>query len=223
MAELIHRMPEPERLGSRLQALAMIDAIHGGSYPKYSFQAAWREGITVGGMDNGGGDEFTAVFAPAGVLLFGFDHESPISPWSNEDHDYWPGLTDGLPAELSGYLDDPAFITEAHADATFISWWTPACGAWACGQATMPAEDPQADGANWMLGLVLDFSILGLTDHVHNYWDNRAARAPAIQDILDGRPLTGDLIFGIKPDADVAAVRASAATIGYPCQGGSTD
>ncbi|MYQ77745.1 MULTISPECIES: hypothetical protein [unclassified Streptomyces] len=105
-------LPAPEELRVHLKALATLDATIGDDplFVCYTFDTAWDPGEEVALMNNGSGDDFSVHFTPAGVLIRGFDHESAMSPYVNEE--VWPGLIDEVPASLSPILHNPAFCDE---------------------------------------------------------------------------------------------------------------
>ncbi|MEV6685083.1 hypothetical protein AB0N28_07050 [Streptomyces sp. NPDC051130] len=74
-------LPDPAVLLARCRALALLDTILAADAPTYSFFSEWREGVDLARMDNGSGDQYAIVFDPAGVFLYGFDHESDATPW----------------------------------------------------------------------------------------------------------------------------------------------
>ncbi|GGV05405.1 hypothetical protein GCM10010502_70370 [Kitasatospora aureofaciens] len=63
-------------------------------------------------MRNGSGDEYSIVFAPAGVYLRGFDHESPMSPYAEDG--VWPGVVDSVHEESGRASRNPRSTTTAY-------------------------------------------------------------------------------------------------------------
>jgi hypothetical protein len=87
----LSKLPDIPSLRRLTRALAMLDAILSPEweYRHYSFDAHWAEGETMASMRNGSGDEWFALFCPAGAVLKGLAHESaffqpnfPISEFS---------------------------------------------------------------------------------------------------------------------------------------------
>ncbi|WP_234421977.1 hypothetical protein [Streptomyces sp. CB00316] len=111
-------MPDPDVLRARCRALALLDAILDADAPTHSFVSDWREGIDLAFMDNGSGDQYAVVFDPAGVFLYGFDHESDATPWREWPRAHWPGLLDGLPPSLAHYPAAPEFQFEDRTSST---------------------------------------------------------------------------------------------------------
>ncbi|MEV6263306.1 hypothetical protein AB0M42_21495 [Streptomyces sp. NPDC051784] len=78
-------------------------------YCHYTFDATWGTCEEAALMENGSGDDFSVLFASAGVLIRGFDHESAMSPYGRDDEQAWPGVIDEVPAALRPLLDEPVF------------------------------------------------------------------------------------------------------------------
>ncbi|MBB1255127.1 hypothetical protein [Streptomyces alkaliterrae] len=149
--DLVKVLPGPDVLLARCRAYAALDAELGGEWPYHRFQPRDAEGVAVAEWESGGGDEYRVVFDPAGVLLIGFDHESPATPWRVEPRAHWPGLLDGVPAALAHHLTDPAFLFDGFLDATVCVWREAGAAAWSCGPVLFDGyDDADADGADWL-------------------------------------------------------------------------
>nr|WP_327070852.1 MULTISPECIES: hypothetical protein [unclassified Kitasatospora] len=99
-------LPEPDALRDHCRALAVLDAILSPDWEArhYSFDSRWSPTEQLASMRNGSGDEYSIVFAPAGVYIRGFDHESPMSPYAADGG--WPGAE----ATLADLAEDIAEI-----------------------------------------------------------------------------------------------------------------
>ncbi|MEF9926545.1 MAG: hypothetical protein RR804_01820, partial [Massilia sp.] len=117
-------LPAPNKLKRIMQSLAMLDAIleEDWEYRYFSFDARWSPATQMGSMRNGQGDDLFAVFDPAGCFIRGFDHESPMSPWTSHPAKIWPGVLEHVPPQFSSSLMEPAF----HMDDTTFCIWFPA-------------------------------------------------------------------------------------------------
>src|SRR4051794_29115430 len=108
----LSNMPDIENLERLTQSLAMLDAIISPEweYRYFSFNAEWGTslGERMASMRNGSGDEYFLLFAGAGAILKGFDHESPMSSWTGIPPSVWPGVVDHVPEEFSAFLAEPA-------------------------------------------------------------------------------------------------------------------
>jgi hypothetical protein len=213
--DLVAALPEPAVLLERCRAYAVLDAALGQdpAYRYHSFAPAWREGVALAGMDNGGGDQAGIVFDPAGVFLYGFDHECDATPWREEPRAHWPGLLDGLPESLAHYAVEPAFLFDGFFDATVCAWRETGDTAWRCGPVAF--EDDETDGADFLFDLLLDGSADGYADWARDYFELSVDRG-AVARVLSGAPLTPATVAALNPAADFAAVSAEAARLGFP-------
>lgn len=115
--ELITVLPDVPVLRDRCRALAALDAVmgrRGGSY--FDYDPAWGPGVEAALMTNGAGDEYTILFTPDGVFGRGFDHESWMSPYTNDDMALWPGLVDTLPEVFRPLLAEAGLLRRRGAD-----------------------------------------------------------------------------------------------------------
>ena len=114
-------LPDIPTLRALSQSLALLDAIlePDWEYRYYSFNVHWDAQQALASMRDGQGDSYFAWFNPQGVVLKGFAHESPMSPWRVNPPEIWPGVLDGFPLQFSGILSEPAFILE---ETTFCIW-----------------------------------------------------------------------------------------------------
>ena len=112
----------------------------------FTFNSAWSDGIQVATYENGGGDDLVIVFSDDSILIKGFDHESEVSPYAQEEYGVWPGMYDGAPEKLLSILDDEAFEKE---DVTFCYWREGETGKWR--QGPVKFNDEGDDGSSWLL------------------------------------------------------------------------
>ncbi|BFH59492.1 hypothetical protein [Paenibacillus azoreducens] len=56
-------------------------------------------------IDNGAGDHLIMLFSVEGSIIKGFDHESQLSPYAQDEHKVWPGIYDNVPSELLSHLE----------------------------------------------------------------------------------------------------------------------
>lgn len=108
-------------------------------------------------IDNGSGDHLYALFSAHGAILKGFDHESCLSPYQNEDDQLADGIYDNVPSELLALLDEE---TEKN-DVTFCLWQLPGHTDWHKSQVALPdacwqEEEQQSDdgGQALLLGYI---------------------------------------------------------------------
>lgn len=157
-------LPEPASAWRTCVALAALARLYGEEEHRFALVAS--PDFSHFHLADGGGLELDAVFSRSGVLIRGFDHESPMSPWMTEDGRSWPGLYDELPPGLVPFVTDPARLGERGdrfpgrvagveatlAPTTFATWWER--GAWQCGRLTFPPFGPHVtDGAAYLFDL----------------------------------------------------------------------
>ncbi|MFJ9608490.1 hypothetical protein ACIRS1_19355 [Kitasatospora sp. NPDC101176] len=213
--DLVATLPRPHELRARCRAVALLDAIVSVPYaPGHTFTVDWRPGVDLAFMDNGSGDQYAVVFDPAGVFLYGFDHESDATPWRAEDRAHWPGLLDGLPASLAPYAQAEEFLFDGFFDATVCAWYETGSTTWRCG----PVEfaDGDTDGADWLFDLLTATDGAGAftayaEDHHEHTVDKEAVAA-----VLEGAPLDDRTLTALSSHADFATIALRARALGYP-------
>ncbi|MFJ4710868.1 hypothetical protein [Streptomyces sp. NPDC088785] len=197
-------LPDPENLRIRVRALAVLDATISDDpqFCRYSYSTARGPGEEVALMDNGSGDDFSVHFTPAGVLIRGFDHESPMSPYTTDDEQVWPGVVDDVPASLAPLLAGPAFHDE-DIDAprvTVCLWRETGDTVWHTGSAIdfPPGSDP--DGSGFLFRLLTDRSPETVRADFQDYYE-RPVPLDAVRHVLAGRPLTPAIAAALNPNA----------------------
>lgn len=213
--DLAARLPEPNALRASCRAFGVLDAVFNLRYPKYLFTAAWQQGVDLARMENGGGDHWNIVFEPAGVFLYGFDHESEATPWRDEPRAHWPGLLDGLPASLARWPKEDAFQFEDFFDATVCIWREAADTAWSCGPVEFDGHAGATDGSGWMFDDVAEGTAEAYLDHAESYF-GRTIDAEAVGAVMAGEPLSSALVRALNADADFGAVTEVARRAGHP-------
>jgi hypothetical protein len=214
--DLISRLPDPEALRARCRAFAVLDVCFAGFMSTYSFQPGWAPGVDLASMDNGGGDLFRVVFGPAGVFLYGFDHESEATPWRDDGREHWPGLLDGLPDSLAGWTREPAFQFMDFFDATVCAWREAADDAWRCGPVEFDGIVADPDGAEYLFQEVADGSAEVFAAYAAQNYE-RDVDVEAVRAILGGAVLTPEIVAALNPAAvPFATVAKAAAAMGYP-------
>ncbi|WP_333732120.1 hypothetical protein [Streptomyces sp. IBSBF 3010] len=194
-------LPAPEELRAHLRALAVLDATIGDDplFVCYTFDTAWGPGEEVALMNNGSGDDFSVHFTPAGVLIRGFDHESAMSPYVNEE--VWPGLIDDVPASLSPILHDPAF-REEDIDVPRVTaclWQETGDTLWHTGTSlAFPADNADPDGSGSLFLLLTDRSPEAVQAYFADYYE-RPVPLEAIRHVLAGLPLTPAVTKALNP------------------------
>jgi hypothetical protein len=209
-------LPAPDELERRCQALAVLDAILSPEprWRYFTFDAAFAPGERVAMMDSATGDEWLIWFSPQGVVIRGFDHESPVSPWRREPVEPWPGLFDGLPEKLR---HGPRLEIDGVESITFCLWWDLANPGWRAGVVTQPdAEYADPDGSEGLLAELGDPA--AYQTHAQEVYE-RVVPLDVIERVFAHQPLTEGLIRAVDPAADTVVALATARAVGYPVAG----
>lgn len=70
-------------------------------------------------VDNGTGDHIYFLFSKNGTIIKGFDHESELSSYANEEEKIADGIYDSVTPELMKLLEDGSVERD---DVTFCIW-----------------------------------------------------------------------------------------------------
>ncbi|MGL4695430.1 hypothetical protein [Enterococcus larvae] len=116
------------------------------AYRIYEWIPKWTDELSFGKIDNGSGDELVAVFGPEDCIVKGFDHESALSPYAQEEYKIYAGIYDQTPKNLLERLTDPAIEYE---HVTFC-FWQEAREEWKKGATVIP--EGADDGEEFLTG-----------------------------------------------------------------------
>lgn len=212
--ELIRVLPDVPVLRDRCRALAALEVLMGGRYGRYyDYDPAWGPGVEAALMNNGSGDEYAILFTPDGVFGRGFDHESWMSPYTNEDMALWPGLVDTLPEVFRPQLEEPAFCDEHVQVATVVFWRETADTAWRAGPVEIPTDAD--DGTGHLFRVLAAGTPDAYADFAERYYE-REIDLDAVRHVFALRPLTEAVVKALNPGADLAGVAKAVAGTGYP-------
>ncbi|MFJ2865977.1 hypothetical protein [Kitasatospora sp. NPDC087314] len=218
IVDIARALPDVEALRRHCIALAAFDIIR---EPKnawareHSFDARWRPGLAAAVME-GSGDGYFIGFCDQGALLIGFDHESPMSPYSSDPMQTWPGILDDVPNGLSWILSEiPEFLDDDAVLATSCTWRTSSGLSWNTGsRLRFPSDHDNPDGAAVILDELTQFEPgfhvlrLGL--------DSTSEVAAAVRGVLDLAGPVERFAAVLNPGCDVASVTSELHSIGYP-------
>ncbi len=205
-------LPDVEGLRKLTQSLAMLDAIMSPEwqYRYYSFNSKWYQGEMMASMSNGSGDGYFLLFDSHGAIMKGFDHESPMSPWSNDDEKLWPGIFDAVPEEFQSFLSEPAFSIQ---DSTFCIWRKYIDSSWQVGTIDYPVED-DPDGSEWMLS-ILDCKPSTYREFAESYYE-KPLDLDAVERIYRHEPLTNEIVARLNDEITLESLTADIEQIAYP-------
>ncbi len=116
---------------------------------RYQYKQSWSPGVDFASFSNGGGDDIFVLSSSDGVIVKGFDHESDVTPYGNDDHRPWPGMFDGVPDTLLKLLEDEAVAKD---DVTFLQWLPSGQTEWQRGSVSFP--NSESDGTEWLLEML---------------------------------------------------------------------
>ena len=211
--EVIQRLPDVPTVRRISRALAVLDLILNDdqdilSY--FSFDARWSETEEAALMRDGSGNEYSIVFSPDGAFAYGFDHESPLSPYAN-NHKPWPGLLDGVPEVFHSARDEPAFRDGEVPRATVCFWRTTDDTAWRCG----PVKDAKADGADRLFEVIAAGRPEAYLTFAEDYYEV-ALDLEAIRHVYALMPLTEYVVTSLNRQRRLTDLADGIAEIGYP-------
>ncbi len=211
--DVIQRLPDLRTVRRVSRALAVLDLVldDDPSMRYRAFDARWSETEESALMRDGSGNEYSIVFSPDGAFAYGFDHESPMSPYVN-DMQTWPGLLDGVPEAFHSARDDKAFRDPLGAPrATVCFWRTTDDDAWRCG----PVEGADKDGAGYLFELLADGRPEAYLTFAEDYYEKALDLEP-IRHVYALMPLTEYVVTSLNPDRRLADLKDEVAEIGYP-------
>jgi hypothetical protein len=210
--EVIRRLPDIGTVRRVSRALAVLDLVlnEDESTRYYEFDARWSETEEAALMRDGSGDEYSIVFSPDGAFAYGFDHESPMSPYVN-GRELWPGLLDGAPEVFHAARDDKAFSDDGVPRATVCFWRTTDDPVWRSG----PVENADRDGADWLFELVADGRPEAYLTFAEEYYEV-ALDLDAIRHVYALMPLTEYVVTSLNRQRRLRDLSDGIAEIGYP-------
>jgi hypothetical protein len=208
-------LPDPDTLRDHCRALAMLDAILSPDWSSryYSFDARWSATEELGSMRNGSGDEYSIVFTPAGVYVRGFDHESPMSPYAEDE--VWPGVVDFVPEEFRSCVEEPAFSDDGVPRVTACLWRRTTDEGWQTGEIEFPEGHGDPDGADWLFRLLADRSPEAYASFAGDYYEV-LVDMDAVRHVYALRPLTDEVVRALNTERTLADLAEDIAEIGYP-------
>jgi hypothetical protein len=217
MAESV-RFLKPSDLRGTVRGLAIMAALFDRSRD-CRFRPDPPTGCDVGTWGDPAGNHCHFLFPPAGAVVLGFDHESPMSPHAfasgPDDFRPWPGVYDELPERFAELVrKNPFGESFDPAEVTFCLWNRSDGLDWKKGSIQYPGRvtgDP--DGSGYILG-----RFRGYFDHFDNEMNElygRSFDADTLFQVFSDEPLSPDDLRRLKPDLDAAAARELLREIGW--------
>lgn len=192
------RLAEPDVLKRRLLTLAALDVIlcEEDWLRYHRFDPQWAQDVSLATIDNGAGDDLFILFAPEGVIMKGFDHESALSPHALGDDDVFSGIYDQTPLQLLALLEDEAFEQEY---VTFCIWRESSDTDWQMGDVKIP--EGEEDGSDFLLGTIFETAEI-YADWAQTYYDMQIP-VEIVRQIYDGSAITEAIIQSLNPYRNV--------------------
>ncbi|MEK3786380.1 hypothetical protein [Paenibacillus sp. FSL K6-1230] len=208
MIALADEVINPKELQTNLRVLALLDIILCDEewLRYYTYEPAWAEGVSLAKVDDGSGNHMYVIFAPEGTIIKGFDHESELSPHAQEEYGVWPGMYDGMPAELMQHLQDDALEPE---EVTFCYWRLVEAANWSAGPVIVP--EGIDSGASWLLSTMYD-TPEAYVDWANDYYELEL-EAEDVRDVFEGQVITEELITRLNPERDQEEALAELAAL----------
>ncbi|MFB7957646.1 hypothetical protein [Streptomyces sp. NPDC056045] len=208
-------LPAPGPLRARARVLTLLEAAFGSRWPRYSHAAADGSGFEHFWYENGGGDDYHVFLGPSTAFLRAFDHESWMSPYSEDE--LCPGLLDGLPEDLTPLTrlenDEPKF------PALTLALWHDGT-AWRHGDPR-PGDGREPELTSWMLAPLVSFTPDALTKHFGHYY-SRPVDTGVLEALVAGAPVDRDLVERLAPGTAWEPVEKLARRLDAPARCGGS-
>jgi hypothetical protein len=211
--DVIQRMPDLRTVERVSRALAVLDLVlnEDESTRYFAFDGRWSATEEAALMRDGSGNEYSIVFSGEGAFGYGFDHESPMSPYVNGMR-AWPGLIDGVPEVFHGARDDKAFWDPMGAPRATVAFWrTAADTEWRCG----PVEGVDKDGADELFEVIADGRPEAYLTFAEDYYEIALDLEP-IRHVYALMPLTEYVVTSLNRQRRLSELSEGIAEIGYP-------
>ncbi len=157
---------------------------------------------------NGVGDHLIMLFSSDGCIIKGFDHESQLSPYAQDEHKVWPGIYDNVPNELLSLLEHEGIEKE---DVTFCIWRKNSDPTWQKGKVKLP--NGADDGSSFLLGTIYQTP----EDFVQFAEDYFELELPieVVEQIYEGIPVTVEMIQRLNPECAAEEVYRELESLGF--------
>lgn len=210
----LHLLPDVAPLRRTCQAIAVLDAVLSPDpqFRYYAFDHAWAPDRHLAAMRNDSGDEWFVLFSPAGAVLKGFVPDAIMAGPVHREGKPWPGVLDAVPPAFREIASDDRLAPRR---ATFCAWRTTADAEWQHGPVRFPpGADP--DGSKHLMA-VLDGDPVTYARWAEQHYE---IEIPFIEvrRVYLRRPMTPEMVKGLNPHADWAAVVEDLRKIDYPVQ-----
>jgi hypothetical protein len=213
-------LPDVGRLKAAFQSMAVLDAIimPEWEYRYYSFDddRSPDRGVTyrvsIGSMRNGSGDDLHAIIGQSGCLIRGFAHEYPMSPYSADPPQPFPGVVEEVPTEFADCIE--AMHPDWWRDITFCLWRKFTDLGWHHGEIAF-SDHLDPDGSQFLLS-AFDGRPETYLAWAESYYTPREFSLPLLRHVFEHRPLTAEIILALNPERSLEGLDQEFREIGYP-------
>ncbi|MEP7147801.1 MAG: hypothetical protein ABI857_02870 [Acidobacteriota bacterium] len=209
----LQALPDQEELRRVCKAIATLDAIleREWEHRYYSYNSIWDDHEEMASMRDGEGNFFFVLFGREGVILKGYEKDSPLGEYYEERGNSWPGVLDEVPSTFSEFLSEPAFYV---GQATFCIWRENTDSTWQTGKISLPEDLDDPDGSERLLR-ILDGVPRTFVDWAESYHEI-SLRSEEVERIYRHEPLSEALLSSINPTRSVSELESDLREIGYP-------
>lgn len=200
-------LPEIEELRRLMQSLAMLDAIMSPEWESryFSFNSEWAHGEQMGSMCNGSGDDWFALFLPAGVAIKGCAHEYELAG----EPKFVELIRKVVPKQFDAFVNEPAFTMEW---ASFCLWRKTEDTRWTVA-SFLDVPNPDSDGSEFLLE-ILDGNPETYREFAEDYYE-RTVSTEAVKAVYAHAPLSRKIAAELNQEADWEELQKEAGEIGY--------
>lgn len=208
-------LPNTKRLKEILLCQSALDIIMNDERKDWlrlsNFYKNYFDGIDMVKIDNGAGDNMYILFSKDGVIIKGFDHESMLSPYANDDEEIAEGIYDSVPIELLQLLKDESIELT---DVTFCVWLSKNESSWKKGDVIIPDDYTEDDdGEGFLLGYIFDNADSWLA-WAKDYYEKELP-LECVNAIYEHKDITRQIIEKFNPKRDIDSVIKELKMIGY--------
>jgi hypothetical protein len=211
------KLPTIEELKRILLSEASLDIIMNdckdNTFPLVRFYRNYSNEVDMVYITNNSIDDIYILFSVNGSIIKGFDHESMLSPYANDNNEIAKGIYDSVPHELLKLLDEGV----DRDDVTFCLWRRQVDLFWRKGDVIDPEKyNSLDDGEDFLLKYIFNSADTWL-DWAKFYYGKKADSIPidCVKKIYEHKNITRDTIKIINPNREVEIAIKELKEIGY--------
>ena len=161
--------------------------------------------IDIAKIDNGLGDHLYLVFADEGAIIKGYNQESIMSPYANDEVRIAEGIYDYVPSELMILLDD----SEEFQDVTFCLWRKQSDGFWSKGDIIVPIDYKDGDDGEYCLLKNILIDAENWLEWAKTYYKDQSINIDIadVKKVYDQQLITKEVLGRISPNSDFPGIK----------------